>query len=153
MSSSNEHERHGVARSSQWEKVEKSFLLRNPYCAACKHTQFHVQVHHVFPFHYCILLDRPDLELDPRNLISLCETTQYVRADNHHLLLGHCDDFRSANLQVRDSVKTFKGWNEVSMKHDAGFQKLKENKLKPWDEMTDEDKSNFKYLMNVTFPL
>ena len=31
-----------------------------------------VQVQHIFPFHYCVALGRPDLELDERNLITLC---------------------------------------------------------------------------------
>lgn len=149
--SSEEHLRHGLTRSSEWSKVEKAYLLRYPYCAACKHTTFHVQVHHVFPFHYCILLGRPDLELDQRNLIGLCETTHFVAADNHHLLLGHCDDFRSCNLSVRDDVKTFLGKNEHSIKCDTRWQERCKNKLKPWDEMTQEDKDQFRALMDKTY--
>jgi hypothetical protein len=146
-----EHKRHGIERSSEWPKIEKSFLLHNPYCVACKTTHFHCQVHHVFPFHYCILLGRPDLELDPRNLITLCETTHFVAADNHHILLGHCDDFRSGNLRVREDVKTFYGMNLHSIKLDQRWQDRCKEKLKPWDEMSDQDKQEFKELMDKTY--
>ena len=57
-------------------------------------------MHHIFPFHYCIALGRPDLELDDRNLITLCEDEAGKPGQNHHLLVGHLDDFESSNLAV-----------------------------------------------------
>jgi hypothetical protein len=146
-----EAKRHGIERSPEWSKIEKSFVLRFPNCAACKITQSHVQVHHVFPFHYCIILGRPDLELDPRNLITLCETTHLCPSDNHHLLLGHFDDFKSANLNVRQDVIKYKGFNLNSIKNNSEWQEACNHKLKPLDEMTDEDRENFKHLMNNTY--
>lgn len=146
-----EAQRHGIARSPEWEKVEKSFKLKNPICAACNTSLFAVQVHHVFPFHYCILLDRPDLELDPRNLITLCETTHTCQSNDHHLLLGHLDDFKSANLNIRQDVLMFKGQNIMTIKNNTTWQEKAKNKLKSFDEMDDEDKENFKQLMNTTY--
>ena len=148
---SQEHLRHGVERSPEWHKIEKAFLLKNPNCAACNTTYSSVQVHHVFPFHYCILLGRPDLELDPRNLITLCETTHTCTSNDHHLLLGHFDDFKSANLNVRSDVLKYKGWSQTSIKNNIEWQDNTVNKLKPYDEMSDEDKEQFKELMQKTY--
>ena len=66
----------GVARSSRWPRIEKLHLSLQPKCACCgdkMDPHAGMQVHHIFPFHYCIALGRPDLELDLRNLITLCE--------------------------------------------------------------------------------
>ena len=65
----------GQPRSSHWPAVEKAHLAESPACACCTTASSTAkqQVHHVWPFHYCIALGRPDLELDPRNLITLCE--------------------------------------------------------------------------------
>jgi hypothetical protein len=137
------------SRSPHWSKVEHAFKLKYPNCAACSSTISAVQVHHIFPFHYCVELGRPDLELDYRNLITLCEGKN---SSEHHLLLGHFDDFKSANLDVRDHVIKFKGWNYISIKSNSEWQELCKNKLKPLEEMTDEDKENFKELMNKVYP-
>lgn len=72
--------------------------MREPTCAACGHTGLGVQVHHIKPFHL-----HPNLELDPDNLITLCE----VKGREHHLLLGHLDNWESYNVNVRADVKRF----------------------------------------------
>src|SRR5512141_1002133 len=66
---------HGIARSTHWDEVVREHLSRQPSCVCCcaervsiKAQATHgVQVHHIFPFHYCIALGRPDLELYERN--------------------------------------------------------------------------------------
>jgi len=78
--------RFDIARSPKWPAVEKKHLKDYPYCEVCGAVGSN-QVHHIFPFHYCVSLGRPDLELDQRNLITLCEN-QGARGDNHHLLLN-----------------------------------------------------------------
>ncbi len=98
--------RYRIARSPRWKAVQAAHLERQPYCVACgprSHRRTRKEVHHIFPFHYCVVLGRPDLELDPRNLITLCSS-----GPNHHLLLGHLDDFESGNLSVaRDARHRF----------------------------------------------
>jgi len=47
----------------------------------------------MIPFHVA-----PDLELDPNNLMSLCEHKKYGK--NCHQLFGHLGDFRRVNLNV-----------------------------------------------------
>ena len=150
-----EASRHGIARSNHWPAVEHAFRAAHPHCACCTHpiAGITIQVHHKFPFHYCVALGRPDLELDPRNLISLCETETKEEGANHHLLIGHLDDFRSSNLTVEeDATKTFHGMQANAIRRDVVWQKKVSNKLKPLDEMTQADKAAFVKLMNDTYP-
>ncbi len=58
-----------------------------------------VEVHHIQPFHI-----RPDLELDPSNLLTLCEAKRY--GVNCHLAWGHAGDYRAVNTDVeRDAER------------------------------------------------
>ena len=54
-------------RSPKWPALRRKFLQRNPTCAACGTTEC-LEVHHCVPFH----IDSAK-ELDPRNLLTLCE--------------------------------------------------------------------------------
>jgi 5-methylcytosine-specific restriction protein A len=83
----------GARRSSDWPRVRRAHLGAFPTCAACGGTE-KIEVHHVQPFHL-----NPELELDPTNLISLCESKH--KGLNCHLLLGHVGDFKSVNRSVR----------------------------------------------------
>src|SRR5262249_40052921 len=87
-----------IRRSPEWPKVEKAHLAKQAHCICCRpgyKSEAGLQVHHIFPFHYCIALGRPDLELDDRNLITLCENEKSEPGEDHHLLVGHLDDFQS----------------------------------------------------------
>jgi 5-methylcytosine-specific restriction protein A len=66
-------------RSSQWPAVRARHLKAHPSCAACGGVQS-LQVHHKQPYHLF-----PALELNPDNLITLCE---YGDKDCH-LKVGH----------------------------------------------------------------
>lgn len=76
-------------RSPQWDGVRKKHLLTQPTCQACGNAK-NVSVHHILPFFL-----RPDLELDPSNLLSLCED-----GPNCHLTFGHLRDWKQYNPQV-----------------------------------------------------
>ena len=71
-------------------------LAHNSVCAACGRTT-HLQVHHIEPFHL-----RPELELDPANLITLC-----MGSYECHLVIGHGDSFRCYNPNVVEDAKKF----------------------------------------------
>jgi hypothetical protein len=73
-------------RSGKWATVRKHHLEKNPTCAACGGTTL-LNVHHIQPFHI-----HPELELDPTNLITLCEDP--MRLD--HLACGHGFDWKSS---------------------------------------------------------
>lgn len=66
-------------RSSGWPALRRAHLLKEPACMLCG-TREGLEVHHVRPFHLY-----PELELDPKNLITLCHT--------HHLWFGHYGDW------------------------------------------------------------
>lgn len=142
-------------RSPAWPHVEKAVLHLHPHCAACgpdKPVKGR-QVHHMLPFHYCIALGRPDLELDPRNLIVLCETEHDDPEANHHLLLGHLGNFKSDNVHVADDVALFAGMSAAQIQADPRWLARKATRLKLLADMTDQDKADFRALMDMMFPL
>lgn len=140
----------GRGRSSHWPAVEKAFRKLHPQCVACVvRSVAHVQIHHRFPFHYCVALGRPDLELDMRNLITLCE---HAGGPEHHLLLGHLADFQSSDLEVAEAAITFRGMSAAEIKKDKRWIKKVAHRLVPLDKMTAKDKADFKRRMNHTFP-
>jgi hypothetical protein len=113
-----------------------------------------VQVHHIFPFHYCIELGRPDLELDDRNLITLCEKEEGKPGEDHHLLVGHLNLFQAANLKVVvDAKKTYHGSKERQITSSPLWEKEVHGRLKPLDTMSKEEKDELRRLMDKTFPL
>jgi hypothetical protein len=86
----------GTARSSKWPAVRRAHLKNHPRCEVCGGKKS-LQAHHVRPFHL-----HPQLELDPKNLITLCES----EADGclAHLMFGHLGSFKSYNIHVREDV-------------------------------------------------
>lgn len=65
-------------RSSKWQSVRDAFIKKHPVCEACG-TSENLNVHHVEPFHL-----KPELELQPKNLMTLCRKDHYY--------LGHDPD-------------------------------------------------------------
>jgi 5-methylcytosine-specific restriction endonuclease McrA len=105
---------HGHARSPHWGTVEKAHLLREPACVACGYQGKGLQVHHIKPFHL-----HPALELDPNNLITLCE----IKERDHHLLIGHLDDWESYNIHVKEDVRRFYKETANQIRENAAWQK------------------------------
>ncbi len=105
---------HGHERSSQWRRAQKEHLLREPRCVVCGYKGKKLQVHHIKPFHL-----HPHLELDPHNLITLCE----ARGRDHHLLLGHLGEWQSYNESIRQDVKRFHRKTAAQIRADAAWQK------------------------------
>lgn len=85
-------------RSSRWEGVRKDFLKTNNICAACG-TKDKLQVHHIKPFHLY-----PELELEPSNLITLCETKQR----KCHLNIGHLGHWKRENPDVTKDAANYR---------------------------------------------
>lgn len=82
-------------RSPHWPTVRKHHLEAHPTCAACGKKK-KLQVHHVEPFH-----SKPELELEPTNLITLCEAL----GKDCHILIGHGDDFKFWNPDVTTDAR------------------------------------------------
>jgi hypothetical protein len=81
-----------AARSGHWPTVRKQHLALHPVCEVCGGSE-KLEVHHRRPFHL-----HPDLELDPANLVTLCESKK--SGVNCHLWFGHLGNFRSFNVDV-----------------------------------------------------
>lgn len=82
----------GTTRSGHWPAVRKQHLVEHPACEVCSGTES-LEVHHIQPFHL-----HPDLELDPANLVTLCEAKK--DGVNCHLFFGHLGNFKSFNTTV-----------------------------------------------------
>lgn len=88
----------GHKRSSKWPGVRHNHLKLNPTCALCGGTE-KLEVHHIEPFHL-----HPELELDPGNLITLCEGNSKVTC---HLWLGHLGNYKKINPNVVEDCVHF----------------------------------------------
>jgi len=96
----------GVPRSSKWNAVRRAHLDRYPSCAACGR-DLYPEVHHIEPFHV-----RPDLELNPDNLLTLCDAP----GASCHLLLGHLGNWSFWNPEIREVAKAFASAREEARK-------------------------------------
>lgn len=81
-------------RAVGWSKVRAEHLKNNPICAACG-SDTGLEVHHIKPFH-----EFPELELDPNNLITLCNKSC-------HLYFGHLKYFQSWNPNVVEDAAIY----------------------------------------------
>jgi hypothetical protein len=86
----------GTPRSGKWPRVRREHLSRQPDCQACGKTSGDMEVHHQRSF-----AQHPELELDPKNLITLC-------ADPCHLVHGHLMSFRRINPSVEEDCKKYR---------------------------------------------
>ena len=102
-------------RSGKWKVIERLHLDQHPNCAACGGS-IRIQVHHEKPFH----LD-PPLELDLKNLITLC-----MGPFECHLRIGHGDNFKAYNPHV---VADSKAVLEMPAKRAEIEVKAKETRL------------------------
>ncbi len=85
----------GAPRSGRWRSVRAEHLKSNPACAACGRKK-DLEVHHLLPVHV-----RPDLELDPGNLITLC-------ADPCHLVHGHLMSWTRHNQDCVEDCRRYR---------------------------------------------
>lgn len=76
----------GAKRARGWRAFRSAHLKANPTCAVCGSRRT-LEAHHVIPFHLA-----PDLELNPKNLLTLCRRC--------HLILGHLGAWDRVNLTI-----------------------------------------------------
>lgn len=84
-----------LSRSPQWYKVRTEFIKTNNKCVACGMTT-NLEVHHMVPVHVA-----PSLELDPNNLITLCENKSIAC----HFVIGHSFDWKAYNPNVMEDAR------------------------------------------------
>jgi len=147
---------HGVARSKDWPTIRNAHIAQFPTCACCApdtNLTSPLNVHHIIPFHFVILLGRPDLELDGRNLLTLCEADRLHVAPNHHLLIGHFEDWQSFNYSVvADSATRFHGMTEPQIRILAEWRSLVASRPSHWEHMTAEQKQTLSNYLATNFP-
>lgn len=90
----------GAKRSKNWRKVRQKHLKKEPKCQVCGLSK-KLEVHHIIPFHVA-----PHLELEPRNLVTLCENKKY--GINCHLLIGHLGNYQKLNTDFHTDAVV---WN------------------------------------------
>lgn len=90
----------GHKRSNKWPTVRKNHLKQYPICAVCGDTE-KLEVHHIKPFH-----EHPELELEPTNLLTMCESKSYGIIC--HLLVGHNGSYQKINPNVIADAKTWR---------------------------------------------
>lgn len=90
-------------RSSRWPAARRRHLKANPVCAACG-SQTGLEVHHIIPVHTVLGKEK---ELDPENLLTLCEARKGSGRDCH-FLFGHSLFWRGWNpWAVADAAEFF----------------------------------------------
>jgi hypothetical protein len=134
-----------AARSPHWPTVEHEYREAHPVCAGCAATGQIVNVHHMWPFHDCVRADRADLELDERNLITLCR-----EALEHHLLLGHLDAWPSYNEHVAEDCARMRGWPAERIRTDAVW--LGRERTRPVAEAPPEQLATFRARLDALLP-
>ena len=80
-------------RSPKWNGIRSKHIERQPYCQACG-SRKKLEVHHIEPYHI-----KPERELEPTNLITLCKTC--------HLVFGHLMDYKSWNINVVEDCSQY----------------------------------------------
>src|SRR5208337_4177088 len=85
---------HGTKRSDKWPEVRAAHLKTEGWCRYCGGS-LDLEVHHIHPFHLV-----PAQELDPANLITLCERMGI----ECHLHAGHLGNWKNFNPAVRQQA-------------------------------------------------
>ena len=84
----------GAKRSKEWRRVRKEHIRRNPTCAVCG-TNKKLEVHHKYPYHLF-----PDLELEPSNLVTLCDGGGRSGMKSCHFFFGHLGNWKKFNSNI-----------------------------------------------------
>jgi hypothetical protein len=90
----------GEKRSSEWNKVRKEHLRKNPICVVCG-SESDLIVHHIIPFS----IDK-ELELAPTNLITGCTSKKF--GFNCHSTIFHAGSFKNYNPWILEDIDKVK---------------------------------------------
>ena len=145
-----------IPRSPEWPRVAKAHLLANPECAACGplwKPSTAVQVHHIFPVHVIRALLRPELEVDPRNLITMCCDLPAFPGQDHHLLIGHLDDFECVNPGTRADAERYRGQTANQIRSSVDWRSAVLRRLPTLEEMSFAQKHALRALMDKVMPV
>src|SRR3990167_2806356 len=91
----------GAERSPLWPKIRRLHIQKQSACVVCGEIKKNVEVHHIQPFHL-----RPELELSPSNLLTLCESGN--NGVVCHRFFGHLGNYKKINKNVIFDAETWK---------------------------------------------
>jgi len=94
-------------RSPKWTTTRKRHLSKFPTCAVCG-SDSKIEVHHIQPFN-----EKPELELDSNNLITLCEN--WSKGVCCHLFVGHLGNYKKINPSVIEDAKLWNSKLKISL--------------------------------------
>jgi hypothetical protein len=136
-------------RSPLWRACAEAHLKKQPHCLCCgRETKEKLNVHHKFPFHYVVACGRPDLELDERNLFTLC----VEHDEEHHLLVGHLDSFESYNPDLEKMLALCRGLTAAQIRALPEWKRAVEFRPKPLSKMTGQEKGAFHRMLDRELP-
>lgn len=101
-------------RDPKWKPLRDNFI-KGKKCAACGCVD-NLQAHHKKPFHLF-----PELELDEKNLVVLCENP----AKNCHFVFGHLMNWSTYNHDIDNTLSYFQILKKTA-KMNANLDKSKE---------------------------
>lgn len=84
-------------RSGKWARIREEHLKIQNCCQICGGTDL-LQVHHVEPF-----ANNPENELNPKNLVTLCEGKFRC-----HFIFGHLFSWRTYNPEILRDIERIK---------------------------------------------
>ena len=145
-----------IPRSPEWPRVARAHLAAQPECAACGplwKPSTAVQVHHIFPVHVIRALGRGDLELNPANLVTLCSDLPALPGQDHHLLIGHLDDFEACNPATRADAVRYHGQTAAQIRSSASWRSSVLRRLPTLEQMSAAQRQTLRALMDQLMPM
>ncbi len=146
-----------LPRSPQWPRVERAHLKKQPHCVCCKpgtNTHGGLQVHHMFPFHYCVALGRPDSSSS--TVATSSPSARTSRASPARTTTCWWGTWTTSGRRTStcsiDARITFFGMTAAAIRADARWKAKAQRRLAPLDAMSHADKAAFVDRMNRRFP-
>jgi len=146
---------YGIQRHNDWGKIARQHLIGQPKCLICGLNVLYnliqegsCNVHHKYPLQHCIAVNRPDLELDRRNMFTVCAR----HFDHHHLLIGHLEDWESYNPHLETTIALVRNLTQVQIRNTIMFCEAVKNRPKPLKEWSEAEKNIFKNHLEEVMP-
>ncbi len=137
--------KHELQRSRKWSSFRKRIIKqRNGVCEFSGVTT-DLEAHHIVPFHIGVLLGKPHLELEERNIIILSGSPV-----NYHLLIGHLNSFQSFNPFISKCTE-LAHLNNTEIKNNSIWRELRDNRPKTWEKMSLDDKDRLILLIESLY--
>lgn len=104
-------------------------VIKHPNCIICDRTADKVELvaHHIYPISLLRLINRLDLELDDRNIRTICEDKKL----GCHYLFAHYQDWKSYNPDIDEFADMFKNSTVAEILESSTYQSALTNRPCP----------------------